>query len=97
MEQLYSEAAGKFLADRLVSGRCPKCSYEVRCALSHSALSGPSLRYAPVPCENRSCSLYLAVVLQLLTANCKFLTRFYGSEPFCSNASEQNVLLCKVK
>ena len=30
MEQLYSEAAGKFLADRLVSGRCPKCSYEVR-------------------------------------------------------------------
>lgn len=30
MEQLYSEAAGKFLADRFVSGTCPKCSYEVR-------------------------------------------------------------------
>jgi methionyl-tRNA synthetase len=27
MEQLYSEAAGKFLADRFVSGTCPKCSY----------------------------------------------------------------------
>ena len=30
MEQLYSEAAGKFLADRYVSGTCPKCGYEVR-------------------------------------------------------------------
>jgi methionyl-tRNA synthetase len=29
MEQLYSEAAGKFLADRFVSGTCPKCAYEV--------------------------------------------------------------------
>ena len=29
-QQLYSEAAGKFLADRLVSGTCPKCGYEVR-------------------------------------------------------------------
>ena len=29
-EQLYSVAAGKFLADRLVSGTCPKCGYEVR-------------------------------------------------------------------
>ena len=29
LEQLYSEAAGKFLADRFVSGTCPKCSYEV--------------------------------------------------------------------
>ncbi|KAF6255958.1 tRNA synthetases class I (M)-domain-containing protein [Scenedesmus sp. NREL 46B-D3] len=28
MEQLYSEAAGKFLADRFVSGTCPKCGYE---------------------------------------------------------------------
>ena len=28
-QQLYSEAAGKFLADRLVSGTCPKCGYEV--------------------------------------------------------------------
>jgi len=32
MEQLYSEAAGKFLADRFVSGTCPKCGYEVGCA-----------------------------------------------------------------
>ena len=38
MEQLYSEAAGKFLADRLVSGRCPKCSYEVRCVHNQPAL-----------------------------------------------------------
>lgn len=29
-QQLYSEAASKFLADRLVSGKCPKCGYEVR-------------------------------------------------------------------
>jgi methionyl-tRNA synthetase len=29
-QQLYSEAAGKFLADRFVSGTCPKCGYEVR-------------------------------------------------------------------
>jgi methionyl-tRNA synthetase len=29
MEQLYSEAAGKFLADRFVVGTCPKCKYEV--------------------------------------------------------------------
>lgn len=29
MEQLYSEAAGKFLADRFVYGTCPKCGYEV--------------------------------------------------------------------
>jgi methionyl-tRNA synthetase len=29
MEQLYSEAAGKFLADRFVSGTCPKCGYDV--------------------------------------------------------------------
>ena len=28
MEQLYSEAAGKFLADRFVAGTCPKCRYE---------------------------------------------------------------------
>eukprot|EP00884_Botryococcus_braunii_P016798 jgi/Botrbrau1/3801/Bobra.0183s0033.1 len=28
VEQLYSEAAGKFLADRYVSGTCPKCGYE---------------------------------------------------------------------
>eukprot|EP00798_Chlamydomonas_sp_ICE-L_P027669 gene27669-7310_t len=28
MEQLYSEAAGKFLADRFVSGTCPKCKYD---------------------------------------------------------------------
>lgn len=29
-QQLYSEAAGKFLADRFVTGTCPKCGYEVR-------------------------------------------------------------------
>ena len=29
-EQLYSEALGKFLADRFVSGTCPKCGFEVR-------------------------------------------------------------------
>ena len=28
MEQLYSEALGKFLADRFVVGTCPKCSYD---------------------------------------------------------------------
>ncbi|KAF5843267.1 methionyl-tRNA synthetase [Dunaliella salina] len=28
MEQLYSEALGKFLADRYVTGVCPKCRYE---------------------------------------------------------------------
>jgi methionyl-tRNA synthetase len=28
-EQLYSEALGKFLADRFVTGTCPKCGYEV--------------------------------------------------------------------
>ena len=28
MEQLYSEAAQKFLADRFVTGTCPKCGYE---------------------------------------------------------------------
>lgn len=28
-KQLYSEAAEKFLADRFVSGTCPKCAYEV--------------------------------------------------------------------
>ncbi|KAL3147164.1 hypothetical protein ABBQ32_002671 [Trebouxia sp. C0010 RCD-2024] len=28
IEQLYSEAAGKFLADRFVTGTCPKCQYE---------------------------------------------------------------------
>jgi methionyl-tRNA synthetase len=28
MEQLYSEAAGKFLADRFVSGTCPRCAYD---------------------------------------------------------------------
>eukprot|EP00891_Asterochloris_glomerata_P008560 jgi/Astpho2/8560/e_gw1.00125.5.1_t len=28
IEQLYSEAAGKFLADRFVTGTCPKCGYE---------------------------------------------------------------------
>ena len=27
MEQLYSEAAGKFLADRFVTGMCPRCAY----------------------------------------------------------------------
>jgi methionyl-tRNA synthetase len=27
MEQLYSEAAAKFLADRFVTGTCPKCGY----------------------------------------------------------------------
>lgn len=28
MEQLFSEALGKFLADRFVTGTCPKCRYE---------------------------------------------------------------------
>lgn len=28
-EQLFSEALGKFLADRFVCGTCPKCGYEV--------------------------------------------------------------------
>lgn len=28
-EQLFSEALGKFLADRYVEGTCPKCGYEV--------------------------------------------------------------------
>ena len=27
VEQLYSEAAGTFLADRFVEGTCPKCGY----------------------------------------------------------------------
>ena len=31
MEQLYSEALGKFLADRFVVGTCPKCGYTVSC------------------------------------------------------------------
>lgn len=35
MEQLYSEAAGKFLADRFVYGTCPKCGYEVGIAWFH--------------------------------------------------------------
>ena len=34
IEQLYSEAAGKFLADRFVTGTCPKCQYEVQPKLS---------------------------------------------------------------
>lgn len=29
IEQLYSEALGKFLADRFVLGTCPKCGFEV--------------------------------------------------------------------
>ena len=29
IEQLFSEALGKFLADRFVLGTCPKCKYEV--------------------------------------------------------------------
>ena len=35
IEQLYSEAAGKFLADRFVTGTCPKCGYEVRATSLH--------------------------------------------------------------
>ncbi len=38
-QQLYSEAAGKFLADRLVSGTCPKCGYEVRTCMMPSVCS----------------------------------------------------------
>ena len=38
--QLYSEALGKFLADRFVVGTCPKCGYEVRGALP-CACPGP--------------------------------------------------------
>lgn len=30
MEQLFSEALGKFLADRFVCGTCPKCGYQVQ-------------------------------------------------------------------
>jgi hypothetical protein len=41
MEQLYSEAAGKFLADRFVVGTCPKCKYEVR---QYSTLQSASTR-----------------------------------------------------
>lgn len=29
MDQLFSEALGKFLPDRFVYGTCPKCAYEV--------------------------------------------------------------------
>lgn len=36
MEQLYSEAAGKFLADRFVVGTCPKCKYEVSKGCTHN-------------------------------------------------------------
>lgn len=28
MQQLFSEALGKFLADRFITGTCPKCGYE---------------------------------------------------------------------
>ena len=38
IEQLYSEAAGKFLADRFVTGTCPKCQYEVTDRLTVHAL-----------------------------------------------------------
>ncbi len=38
MEQLYSEALGKFLADRFVVGTCPNCGYEVRCGSKRSLL-----------------------------------------------------------
>ena len=37
MEQLYSEALGKFLADRFVVGICPKCKYEVSTAINPKA------------------------------------------------------------
>jgi hypothetical protein len=40
MEQLYSEAAGKFLADRFVAGTCPKCGYEVRRARACVCVGG---------------------------------------------------------
>lgn len=38
-QQLYSEAAGKFLADRFVTGTCPFCAYEVPRSVRDSALS----------------------------------------------------------
>ena len=41
-QQLYSEAAGKFLADRLVSGTCPKCGYEVRSPISFYTSGSPN-------------------------------------------------------
>jgi len=40
-QQLYSEAAGKFLADRLVSGTCPKCAYEVRPHILSRSVAAP--------------------------------------------------------
>ena len=41
IEQLYSEAAGKFLADRFVTGTCPKCQYEVQpSCLKHDSPNG---------------------------------------------------------
>ena len=38
-QQLYSEAAGKFLADRFVIGTCPKCAYEVGDRSPHHRLA----------------------------------------------------------
>ena len=41
IEQLYSEALGKFLADRFVRGTCPNadCQFEVRAASCCCAVS----------------------------------------------------------
>lgn len=59
VEQLYSEAAGKFLADRYVSGTCPKCSYEVRGFKSCAAI-GFTLARRPLFCSLFVFKLYFA-------------------------------------
>ena len=59
IEQLYSEAAGKFLADRFVTGTCPKCGYEVGATPLHCAsLSGlQSLSAGSLSCSSNGCLL----------------------------------------
>ena len=59
IEQLYSEAAGKFLADRFVTGTCPKCGYEVRATSLHCAslCCLQSLSTGSLSCSSNCCVL----------------------------------------
>ena len=87
IEQLYSEAAGKFLADRFVTGTCPKCQYEV-CLHCSPDMYCPLDQLGALLSQSAhvlilSCMLCLPMLSVGLTELKIFLGKYWSNEAVC--------------